>query len=386
MRAMMGAALLALCSGAATAQIAVSAGDNKSRLENGVAITVRDPAPDVLTVLDLGSMPPRVLGEVRVPASVVGPPNSVAITPDGTRAIVPANQRVDPANPARTINGTTLSVVDLTARPPLVVQSLEDVPAGPAGVSVNRAGTHALVAHRGAGSVSLWRIAGGRLEHAATLEVGNAASLVSSAVFTPDGRHALVTRYGDSILTVIAIEGDTLRRAGRDISAGINPYGLVMAPDGRTAVVANIGRGGGDVDTVSVIDLTGPVNAWRVVETQSVGQTPEGIAISADGRSVAVTVMNGSNKPAGSPFLGEGQVQLWRLAAPGQSPRLRRTAVAQVGHWSQGAGFSADGRRLIVQNMVERDLSLFRIQEGRLVPAGRLPMPAAPAALAVLAR
>ena len=48
------------------------------------------------------------------------------------------------------------------------------------------------------------------------------------------------------------------------------------------AVVANIGRGGGDNDTVSVIDLQ--ARPPRVVETFTVGQTPEGIKLSPDGK------------------------------------------------------------------------------------------------------
>ncbi len=43
-----------------------------------------------------------------------------------------------------------------------------------------------------------------------------------------------------------------------------------------------------------------------MVETMQVGQTPEGILAGPDSRLVAVTVMNGSNKPAGSPFPAPG--------------------------------------------------------------------------------
>ena len=131
--------------------------------------------------------------------------------------------------------------------------------------------------------------------------------------------------------------------------------------------------------------MTGPVATWRVVETVTVGQTPEGVALSRDGSMLAVTVMNGSNKPAASPFRGEGQVQLWRIARSGPV-RLTRIASAAFGLWSQRAAFSADGRRLLVQNMVERDLSVFRIENNRLTPMLRIPLPAAPASIAVSPR
>ncbi len=82
------------------AEIALSANDNKSVLDNGVVRTARDPAPDTLSVIDLSANPPRVRAEIQVPASVVGPPSSVAISPDGRLALVTANQRHDPADPS----------------------------------------------------------------------------------------------------------------------------------------------------------------------------------------------------------------------------------------------------------------------------------------------
>lgn len=368
----------------AHAQLAVSAGDNKVQLVDGVARVVENRQPDTLTLLDLSPGTPRILGSVEVPHSVAGPPNALGITPDGRFAIVPSNQRIDPASPTGTSFDDRLSVVDLSARPMRVTQTLT-VGSGPAGVSVNAAGTHVLVAHRNTGNVTLFRLSAGQLTETASLNITTPAAIIASAVFTPDGRHALVTRYGEAMVTVIVVEGDTLRRAGRDITTGVNPYGLVITPDGRSAVVANIGRGQGDADTISLIDLTGPVATWRVVETVTVGQTPEGLALNRDGTMLAVTVMNGSNKPATSPFRGEGQVQLWRIARQG-TPRLARITIANVGHWSQGPAFSADGRRLVVQNMVERNLSVFRYDNNRLTPMEPIALPAAPASIAVAPR
>jgi len=352
-----GAALVALA-GTATAQIAVSANDAKAMLVNGAVAIAQNPAPDSITVIDLSASPPRAVATVQVPASVVGPPASVAITPDERLAIVTSNQRVDPANPTRQVADNRVSVVDLRATPPAVVQTVTAGQA-PAGLSVNRAGTLALVANREAGTVSVFRIREGRLEAAGTVEVAPAASGVSHVAFTPDGRHALVTRDGDNFLSVLAIEGETVRRTDRTISAGLRPYGMSIAAHGRWAVVANIGRGTGDEDTVSLIDLTGPMATWRVVHTITVGQTPEGIEASPDGRTVAVTVMNGSNKPDGSPFRGPGLVRTYRV----EENRLVPAGEARVGTWSQGAAFSRDGRTLLVGNMVERTVQVFAVAE-----------------------
>lgn len=361
---------------AGAADLAVSVNDNKLVLENGRTRTVRDAAPDTLTVIDLAASPPAVRAEIAVPASVVGPPLSVALTPDQRLALVTANQRMDPADPGKLVPGNTMSVVDLAQTPPRLLATLP-TGAAPAGVSINRAGTLALVANRAEGTVSIFRIHGKEVTPVGKVEIGPVATEVSHVAFLPDGRHALVTRYGEHSVSVLRIEGERVTKTEREITTGVRPYGLVVTPDGHWAVVANLGRGTGDADTVSLIDLRH--EPYRVVDTISVGQTPEGVAASPDNRHVAVTVMNGSNKPAGSPFRGPGLVKLLRIA----EGRLSVVSQAEVGTWSQGAAFSADGRTLLVGNMVERDIAVLRVgQDGRLADTGtRLGVGGGPAAL-----
>lgn len=375
------AGALGLMAVAARAELALSVNDNKVALMNGVVTPVRDAAPDTLSVIDLAANPPALRAEIPVPSSVVGPPTSVAISPDERLALATANRRPDPADAAKVVPGNTMAVIDLTANPPRVTATLP-TGTGPAGLSINRAGTLALVANRDEGSVSIYRIAGGQVTPAGKVEVGNAASQVSHVAFTPDGRHALVTRYGDHMVNVLRIEGDQVTRLNRDITTGVQPYGLAITPDGRHAVVANIGRGTGDADTVSLLDLTR--ESFRVVDTISVGQTPEGIMVSPDNRHVAVTVMNGSNKPADSPFHGPGMVRMLRI----ENGRLSQVSEARVGTWSQGAAFSHDGRTLLVGNMVERDVQVLRVAEdGKLTDSGtRIKVSGGSAALRVAER
>ncbi len=349
---------------AARAELLVSANDNKVTLNNGTATAVPNPRPDTVAVLDGAASPPRLIGQVAVPTSVVGPPATIAISPDERIALVTANQVADPADATKFVNGNSMAVIDLIARPPRVVGTVR-TGAAPAGVSFNRAGTLALVANRGDGSVSVFRVNGQTLTQVGNVSVGNAASLVSHAAFTPDGRRALVTRYGDAMVTVLEVNGETVTRTNRDMTTGVNPYGLSITRDGQWAVVANIGRGSGDADTVSLIDLRR--EPYRVVDTISVGQTPEGIQVSPDNRTVAVTVMNGSNKPANSPFRGDGLVKLLRI----DNGRLRLTHETRIGTWSQGAAFLQNGRVLVVGNMIERNLQSFRVNNGRLSPLGQ---------------
>ncbi|RAI57832.1 lactonase family protein [Roseicella frigidaeris] len=374
-------ALAPCAAGPAGAQLLLSSNDNKVTLENGAMKVLREPQPDTLSILDLSVSPPALRAEIPVPASVIGPPTSVAVTPNEKLALVTANQRPDPAEPGKLIPGNTMAVIDLAATPPRIAATLP-TGAAPAGISINRAGTLALVANRAEGSVSVYRINGSQVVPAGKVDIGPVSSEVSHVAFTPDGRFALVTRYGDHMLNLLQIEGDKVIKLDREITAGVRPYAVTVGPDGRWAAVANIGRGTGDADTVSLIDLT--QEPFRVVDTISVGQTPEGITASPDGKHLAVTVMNGSNKPPGSPFAGPGLVRLLRV----ENGRLAAVSKAKVGNWAQGVAFAPDGRTLFVGNMVDKDISVFRVAEdGQLTEAGpRIRLNGASAALRVADR
>src|SRR4051794_23390581 len=52
----------------ATAQIAVSANDNKQTLNNGVGSIPANPPADTVAIIDLGVSPPKLLAEINAPA------------------------------------------------------------------------------------------------------------------------------------------------------------------------------------------------------------------------------------------------------------------------------------------------------------------------------
>jgi DNA-binding beta-propeller fold protein YncE len=357
-------------------QLLLSINDNKVTLVNGAATVVKSPPPDTLTVIDLKTWPPRVVAELDVPGSVVGPPFSVAVSPDESLALVTANEKLDSADPTRRVPNNTMSVVDLTASPPRIIATLE-TGKNPAGVSINRAGTLALVANRGEGTVSVYAIQGKTVAPAGKVTIADEKSGTSHAAISPDGKLALVTRDGDDRISVLSIDGTKVEYTKRDVSAGLRPYGIDIASNGAYAAVANIGRGGGDADTVSIIDLK--AKPARVVSTMTVGQTPEGIKISPDGSVVAVVVMNGSNKPKDSPFFNDaGKLVLLRVSGTD----LSRLAEAPIGHWSQGAAFAPDGKHVFVGNMVEKDLQVFSLDGSTLKDTGvRIAVKGGPAAI-----
>jgi DNA-binding beta-propeller fold protein YncE len=367
-------AALALAT-AAHAQLAVTSNDNKVMLDNGTAKVVQNPAPDTVTVLDLKVSPPRVLAEIPAPGSVVGPPFSVALTPDESLALVGSSSKIDPSDSTKTVPDTRISVIDLKASPPAVIATLE-AGKGAAGISVNRQGTLALVANRSEGTVSIFSISGKTVTPVGKVTIADEKSATAHAAITPDGKMALVTRDGDHKISVLKIDGTNVEYTKRDINAGLRPYGIDVSSKGDFAAVANIGIGQGDADTVSLIDVR--ATPPRVVETVSVGQTPEGIKVSPDGRYVAVVVMNGSNKAKESPFYADnGKLVILRAA----NMKLTKVAEAPIGHWSQGAAFSPDGKTILVGNMVEKDVQVFAFDGRALKQVGRIKVNGGPAAV-----
>jgi len=348
----------------AGAQIAVSANDNKAVLVDGVNVVPANPAADTVSIIDLGATPPKVIGEVIALASVVGPPQSVAISRDESFALVTGAFKVDPADQKKAAPDNKVSVIDLKAKPPAVVATLE-AGLGAAGVSINSTGTLALVANRNEGTVSVFTIAGNKLTPAGKIQLGDSKSGPSHVAFTPDGKRALVTRDGDHRISVLSVDGNKVEDSKTFMVGGVRPYSLEISSKGDVAVVSNQGGGQGDIDTITVIDLK--AKPARVVDTIAVGQTPEGVAMSGDGAYIAVTVMNGSNKPKNHPAYNDyGLVQIYSI----KGTNLTKVAQAKVGHWCQGAAFSKNNKTVVVQCMVEKNLQVFNFDGRNLKPAG----------------
>jgi DNA-binding beta-propeller fold protein YncE len=357
---MIAVVLAAVFATPASAQIAVSANDGKVRLENGLVKTTPN-NPDTVAIIDMGSRPPKLLHEIEVPTSIVGPPSSVAISPDRSIALVTANMKLDPADPTKQIPDNRMSIIDLKANPPAVIGTVE-TGKGPAGVAIGPKGNIALVANREEGTVSVFAIDGKTLTALGKVDFGNPKSGPSGVTITPDGATALVTRDGDSRISVVAIDRDKAEYTKRDMFPGQRPYGIEISSKGDIAVVANIGAGQGDADTVSVIDMKAkPV---RVVDTVTVGQTPEGIAMSPDGKWVAVTVMNGSNKPIASPFYNAlGLLKLYKVVGK----KLVYTSQVETGVWTQGIAFTPDSKTLLIQNKEQKELQVLAIRGDKVV-------------------
>jgi len=357
-------AVLLMLTAGAIAQIAVSANDNKAVLVNGNNVVPDNAAADTVSIIDLGSTPPKIIGEVKAPASVVGPPQSVAISRDESFALVTGAFKVDPADKKKAVPDNKLSVIDLKAKPPAVIATLE-AGLGAAGVSINRAGTLALVANRSEGTVSVFTIAGNKLTPAGKIQLGDSKSGPSHVVFTPDDKSALATRDGDHRVSILSVDGTKVEDSKKFMVGGVRPYSIDVSANGNVAVFSDQGGGQGDIDVINVIDLA--AKPPRIVDTVSVGQTPEGVAMSQDGKHVAITVMNGSNRAKDHPAFNDyGLLVIYSI----NGTKLTKVAEAKVGHWCQGAAWSKNNQTVVIQCMVEKNLQAFSFNGRQLKPAG----------------
>src|SRR5260370_17294230 len=112
---------LPLLNVAASAQIAVSANDNKAVLVNGVVTVPDNPASDTVTIIDLAAKPPKVIAELKAPTSVVGPPQSVAVSRDESIALVTGAIKLDPIHPKKPTPHNQLSAIHLKPNPPALI-------------------------------------------------------------------------------------------------------------------------------------------------------------------------------------------------------------------------------------------------------------------------
>jgi DNA-binding beta-propeller fold protein YncE len=340
---------------AVMADVVVSSNDAHTVMDAGKNQIAPSPAgPDTITVIDVKSYPPKIKATFDAPGSVVGPPGAIWISRDESWGIVTSATKADVGAKVGGISpDDRVSVFDMTSNPPKVVQSLTSG-LGATQVRVSPDGTLALIANRAEGTVSVFTVKDKRLTAVGKVDTGNAKSLPSSVAFV-DNKNALLTRGGDNIVNVLHIDGTNVTIDKRPITTGVAPYTMDINAAHTLAAISNMGRGDGDEDSVSLIDLKS--QPYRVVGTFGVPSGPEPMKFSPDGRFLAVGAQYGSTKPAGHPFHHDHGL-LGLYAVEGQS--LHKIAEVPVGAWAEAVAFSRDGKTVLIQSMQDRTIEVFR--------------------------
>jgi DNA-binding beta-propeller fold protein YncE len=351
----------------AAPDLIVSANDGKFVRESGRGTYPNPKAKDSVVLVDV-TAEPKALSEVEVRHSVHGPPQSVALSRDGATAFVSAPDTYDhDAQQRRAL--TVVQVVDFEKKK--VVQRLE-LGAHPQALALTPDGQRLLVVTT-EGDVKVVARRDGAWAVVQAVDLGS--GLLGSLAVLPDGTKALVADREAGGLSVLDLTGDSVRLLPERVSSGVTPYAVDVSEDGRWAVVSNVGlaaidgrRGTlvADVDTVTLVDLSS--YPFRAVQHLTVPSVPEGVAISPDGRWVAAVCMNGSHLPPGAAgHRPQGAVKLFRI----REGRATAVGTTEIGPAPQGAVFTRDSRRLIVQLNVDRALGVWRVTPRGLLDTGQ---------------
>ena len=337
------------------------------------------PGKDSVMVLDIGTNPlePRVVASLPLMNSIFGPPTNLAITPDEGLALVAnsMNWVADGAN-WKPAPDNRLYVIDLGASPPRLIDTVT-VGKQPSGMSINRAGTLALIANRADNSISVLRIAGKTVTLIDTVAIGEQ---VAHVAFTPDGKRAIAAKFPNHKVAMLDVNGEKVTYNKHDIPVGLWPYNLDITPDGRLALTADNGNAGaadGHVDTVSVIDLE--ANPPRVIDKVVVGDAPEGFAISPTGKLAVAILLKGTNAPKTEWFYNRNATV---VALKIDGKKVTRGNEVEVRGLPEGAVFSNDGRYIYVGNFMDQDISILRVDGDQIVNTGKsFALPGHPASM-----
>jgi DNA-binding beta-propeller fold protein YncE len=373
--------IVALGGIASAQQLMIVGNDQKPQFDNG-KVTMGAPGKDTLSVIDISKpAAPRIVATIPLDNTIVGPPTNLAITPARDLALVADTMKGVPKDNAFAIApDNRLFVIDLTANPPAVANTLT-LGNAPTGLAIAPDGKWALVCNRDDGTISVLSINGKDVKVADTVTVGAAADKLSAVAISPDGKTALAVKAGSDKVAVLTIDnGKVAYDAKNDLPANNYPYNVAITPNGQLALIANTGAGGssdGNVDTVSVVDMT--TKPIHIIDHITVGDSPEGLAISPKG-NIAVTIeARGSNRSKDTWYYHPGgAVTVLRI----DGKKVTRAGEVTVGGLPEGVAFSADGSHLYVGNFMDSDLSVLQVTGSQVTDTGkRFKLPGQPASV-----
>jgi DNA-binding beta-propeller fold protein YncE len=381
--------------------------------------TPADGAKDTLTVLGMPITEPQTaFAQVPVSNSVMGPPQALSVNSAGTTAFVVESHGPAAAGAtdfAGLSRGTLLQMVSLDdPMNPLLVSSVF-VGTNPSACSVSPDGALVAVVTRDVGNqLVIVPVNAGKLDQPLgwpLLGIDDTEADVTSVSWHPSGRFIAVCLperdevlfYEVSRVTVSEPASDMIPAAepgaapaqpapmtglaispcGAPVKVGKFPYHGQFTPDGKHFITTDLQWQTKTNDyllqasagTLSVVafDASGSAQAQhRVVSTANVGVSPEGLAISPDGKYVVAANLKRSFLPDGDARLESGSLTLLSLSESGQ---LSPVSEHDLGGMPEGISFDAAGNFVVVTlfraldpDAVEGELAFWRLNRAAQAP------------------
>jgi len=357
-------------------------------------------AQDTLTVLALPIREPSTpWAQIHVSNSVIGPPNALAVSRDGNTAFVVESRGPAPEGAVMVDElpaGRLLFAVDMTdPLSPRIVGTV-DVGNNPTAVDVHPAGDLAAVAtSQPQEQIVIVPIEGNALGQPLTwplLGVDDTAAVPSCVSWHPSGDLLALTLPDYDLVVFLQFTRDQnensmgLRLFGEPVRVGKYPYSGRFTPDGRYYITTDlqwgrdveefrVGAPEGRLTVIRVADSVSPqadpaTAVHRVVSSATVGVSPEGLAISPDGRYIVTANLRRSYLDETDPRLTPGG-SLSLLTLDARSGELTPIAEYDLDGMPEGIAFDAAGNFVVVTQFrtfdpaaTDGELAFFRLNTG----------------------
>src|SRR5690348_15635338 len=178
---------------ACAAPFMIVGNDEKVLWDDAGKPVLSPPGKDSVLIVDLADpMNPKIVANLPLKNSIVGPPVNLDIDPTGTVALVADSvDIIKEGEVLKQVPDNKIYVIDLKAEPPKLAATITGGKQ-PSGLSFSPDGKVALVANRADNSVSVLAVNGTDVKITDTVAMPDSVAHVQ---FTPDGKHALAVRF-----------------------------------------------------------------------------------------------------------------------------------------------------------------------------------------------